>query len=106
MKKKKYKYQWILEADAMKQKERKKERKKERNEGIHKKNKKLSLNNTRQLKSNQGNKYFRSFIIYSGPFLRWIKEELRNMEYLKMKSGDYVQGLHSRDGINRLHVTR
>ena len=42
------------------------------------------------------------FIRYSGPFLKWTKEELKQV----MKEQGNCWALDARDDINRLYITR
>ena len=43
---------------------------------------------------------------YSGPFLNWTREELRNVDIRTRKLVSRYKALHPRDDIDRLYVTR
>ena len=43
---------------------------------------------------------------YSGPFLKWTREELKQMDQRTRKLMTIHKTLHSRDDIDRLHVSR
>ena len=43
---------------------------------------------------------------YSGPFLKWTREELQQIEQRIGKAITMHKALHPRDGVDRLHVSR
>ena len=43
---------------------------------------------------------------YSGPFLKWIRDELRQMDPRTRKLMTIHKALHPRDDVDRLHVPR
>ena len=45
-------------------------------------------------------------IIYSGPFLKWIRDELKKMDPRTRKLMIMHKALHPRDDVNRLYVSR
>ena len=45
-------------------------------------------------------------VIYSGPFLKWTSEELKQMDLRKRKLMSMYKALHPRDDVNRLYVSR
>ena len=47
-----------------------------------------------------------SFVWYSGPFLKWTREELRQMDQRTRKLMMMYKALHPIDDIDRLHVSR
>ena len=98
------KYLGIFEADTIKQGEMK-----------EKKNKKECLGRTRKLLKRK--LYDRNFIKrmntwgvllerYSGPFLKWTREELKQMDQRTRKLTTMHKGLHLRDDVNKLYVLR
>ena len=100
---KNYKYLGILEADTIKQGEMK--------EKIHKE----YLRRTRKLLETKLNS--RNFIKrintwavplvrYSGPFLKWTRDELKQMDQRTRKLMTIHKALHPRDDIDRLYVSR
>ncbi len=67
------------------------------------KNKKTSQNQALQQKSHQKNKHLSSPLIkYSGPFLKWMKEELRQMDQKNRKL--MTMALNPRD--DRIYMSR
>ena len=98
-----YKYLGILEADTIKQVEMKGKIRKE------------YLRGTRKLLETKLN--FRNFIKginplavplvrYSGPFLKWTRDELKQMDQRIRKLITMHKALHPRDNVDRLHVSR
>ena len=98
-----YKYLGILEADTIKQAEMK--------EKIHKE----YLRRTRKLLETKLNS--RNFIKginnwavplvrYSGPFLKWTRDELKQMDQRTRKLMTMHKVLHPRDDVDRLYVSR
>ena len=45
-------------------------------------------------------------VIYSGPFLKWTREELKQMDQRTRKLMTMHKALHPRDGVDRLYVSR
>ena len=45
-------------------------------------------------------------VSYSGPFLKWIREELKQMDQKTRKLMIMHKALHPRDDIDRLYVSR
>ena len=93
-----YKYLGILEADTIKQVEMK-----ERIQTEY-------LRRTRKLPetkvSSKGiNTWAVPLVRYSGPFLKWIKDELRQMDQTR-KLMTMHKALHPRDDADRLYVPR
>ena len=43
---------------------------------------------------------------YSGPFLKWTKDELRQMDQRRKKLMTMHKALHPREGVDRLYVFR
>ena len=98
-----YKYLGILEADTIKQVEMKDKIQKEclgRTRKLHET--KLSSRNlikginTRAV----------SLVRYSGPFLKWTRDELKQMDQRTRKLMTLHKALHPRDNIDRLYVLR
>ena len=47
-----------------------------------------------------------SFVRYSGLFLKWTREELRQMDQKTSKLMTMHKALHPRDNVNRLYASR
>ena len=45
-------------------------------------------------------------VIYSGPFLKWTKDERKQMDQRTRKLMTIYKALHPRDNVDRLYVTR
>ena len=91
-----YKY---LEADRIKQIEMKEKIKKE----YLKRNKKLlatKLYNTNFIKG------INTCAVTLGPFLKWTREELKEMDQRIRKHMTMYKALHPRDNVDRLYVSR
>ena len=74
---------------------------------IPQKNKKALRNQAQQQKSYQRNKYLsRPIIRYSGPFLKWTKEELRQIDQRTRKLMTMHKAVRPRDNRDRLYVKR
>ena len=43
---------------------------------------------------------------YSGPFLKWTREELKQMDQMTRKQMTMHKALHLRDDVDRLYVSR
>ena len=98
-----YKYLGILEADTIKQVEMKNK--------IHKEylRKTIKLLETRLSCRNliKGiNTWTVSLIRYSAPFLKWTRDELRQMDQRTRKLMTMHKALHPRDDMDRLYVPR
>ena len=98
-----YKYLGILEADTIKQVEMKEKIKKEYLRKIRK------LLDTKLCNRNliKGiNTRAVPLVRYSGPFLKWTKEELKQMDQRTRKVMTMHKALYPRDDIDRLYVSR
>ena len=98
-----YKYLGILEADNIKQAEMKGKVKKE----YLRRTRKLletKLNSRNLIKGI--NTWAVPIIRYSGPFLKWTKEELRQIDQRTRKLMTMHKALHPRDDKDRLYVSR
>ena len=89
-----YKYLGVLEADTIKQVE------------IKEKIQKENLRRTRKLLETKLNS--RNLIkgIYPGPFLKWTRDELKQMDQRTRKLMTRHKVLHPRDDVDRLYVSR
>ena len=102
-KKETYKYLAILEADTIKQVEVKEKIKKEYLRRTWK------LHETKQYSRSfiKGiNTWVVSLVIYSRPFLKWIREELKQMNQRTRKLMTMQKALHPRDDVDRLYLSR
>ena len=88
-----YKYLGILEADTIKQEEMKE------------KIKTKYLKRTRNLIKGI-NTWAVPLVRYSGPFLKWISVELKQMDQRTRKVMTLYQALHPRNNVDRLYVSR
>ena len=95
-----YKYLEILEANTIKQIEK------------FKKNISGELENYSRIKINSRNlikgrnTWAVPLVRYSGPFLKWTKDELRQMDQRTRKLMTMHKVLHPRDDVDRLYVPR
>ena len=98
-KKETYKYLGILEADSIKQQEMKE------------KLKKVYLRRARKLLETKLysrnivkgiNTWVVALVRYSGPFLKWIREELKQMDQRTRKLMSLHKALHPRDDVDKL----
>ena len=98
-----YKYLGILEADTIKQVEMKDKIQKE------------YLRRTRKLLETKPycrnlikgiNTWAVPLVKYSGPFLKWTRDELKQMDQRTRKLMTMHKALHPRDDIDRLYVSR
>ena len=96
--KKTYKYLVILQADTIKHAEMKENVKK-----IPKEKEKTAGNQSTPQKSHKKKKIF---VIYSGPFLKWTREEFQQMNLRTRNLTTMYIALHSRDDIDRWYVPR
>ena len=97
------KYLGILEADIIKQQEMKGKIKKENLRRARKllKKKLYSRNLVKGI-----NTWAVPLVRYSGLFLKWSQEELEQMDQRKRKLMTMHKVLYSRDGVDRLYVSR
>ena len=99
-----YKYLGILEADTIKQVQMKDKIRKEYLR-INTKLLETKLSSRNIIKGI--NTQVTPLVRYSGPFLKWTRDELKQMD---QKQENYVmtihQALHSRDDVDRLYVSR
>ena len=98
-----YKYSGILEADTIKQVEMKEKIKKEYLRRTRKllETKIYSRNLVKGI-----NNWAVPLIRYSEPFLKWIKEDLKQMDQRTRKLMIMHKALHPRDDVGRLYVSR
>ena len=98
-----YKYLGILEADTIKQAEMKEKIQKE------------YLRRTRELLETKlncknlikgMNTWTVPLVRYSGPFLKWTRDELKQMDQRTRKLMTMHKALHPRDDVDRLYVSR
>ena len=93
-----YKYLGILEADTIKQVQMKDTIRKE------------YLKRTRKLSSRNLIKGINTWAVplvrYSGPFLKWTREELKIMDERTRKLMTMHKALHPKDDVDRLYVSR
>ena len=98
-----YKYLGILEADTIKQAEMKEKIPKEylrRTRKLHE----TKLNCRNLIKGI--NTWAVPLIKYSGPFLKWTRDELKQMDQRTRKLMTTHKALHPRDDVDRLYVSR
>ena len=98
-----YKYLGILEADTIKQGERKNKIQKEY---LRRTSKLLETKISSRNPIKGINTWAVSLIRYSGPFLKWTRDELRNMDQRTRKLMTMHKALHPRDDVDRLYVPR
>ena len=98
-----YKYLGILEADTIKQVKMKDKIQKEYLRGTRKLlGTKLScINLIKGL-----NTWAVPLVRYSGPFLKWTRDELKQMDQRTRKLMTMHKALHHRDDVDRLYVSR
>ena len=98
-----YKYLGILETDTIKQVEMKE---KIQREYLRRTRKLLQtkLNSRNLIKGI--NTWAVPLVRYSGPFLKWIRNELKQMEQRTRKLMTMHKALHPRDDVDRLYVSR
>ena len=96
-----YKYLVILEVDAIKQMEMKEKIRKE------------YLRTRKPLETKLYSRLYKgintwafSLERYSGPFLNWTRNELRQIDQRTRKMMTKLKALHPRDDIDRLYMTR
>ena len=98
-----YKYLGILEADTIKQLEMKDTIRKE----YLRRTRKLLETKLPSRNLIKGiNTWAVPFVRYSGPFLRWTREELKPIDQRIRKLKTMHKALHPRDDVDRLYVSR
>ena len=98
-----YKYLGILEADTIKQVEMKEKIQKEYLRRTRKLlETKLSCRNLIK----RINTWAGALVRYSGPFLKWTRDELRQMDQRTRKQMTMHKALHPRDDVDRLYISR
>ena len=98
-----YKYLGILEADTIKQAERKEKIQKE----YLRRTRKLletKLNSRNLIKGI--NTWAAPLVRYSGPFLKWTRDKLKQMDQRTRKLMTMHKALHPRDNVARQYVSR
>ena len=98
-----YKYLGILEADAIKQVEMKEKIKKEY---LRRSRKLLEAKLSRRNLIKEINIWAVPLVRYSGPFVKWTREELKQMDQRKRKLMTMYKSLHPRDDVDRLYESR
>ena len=98
-----YKYLGILEADTIKQVQMKDMIRKEYFRRTRKlpETKHSSRNLIKGINTSAG-----PLVRYSGPFLKWTREELKQMDQRTRKLMTMYKALHPRDDVDRLYVSR
>ena len=98
-----YKYLRILVADTIKQEEMKEKIKKE----YFRRTRKLLETKLHSRNLIKGINIWAVLLVrYSGPFLKWTREELKQMEQRTGKLMTMYKALHPRDYVDRLYVSR
>ena len=98
-----YKYLGILEADTIKQVEMKD---KIRKEYLRRTRKLLETKLSSRNLIKGINTWTVTLIRYSGPFLKWTRDELKQMDQRTRKLMTIHKALHPRDDVDRLYVSR
>ena len=98
-----YKYLGILEADTIKQVEMKD---KIRNEYLRRTRKLLETKLSSRNLIKGMNTWAVPLIRYSGPFLKWTRDELKQMDQRTRQLMTMHKALHPRDDVDRLYVSR
>ena len=98
-----YKYLGILEADTIKQVEMKD---KIQNEYLRRTRKLLETKLSSRNLIKGINAWALPLVRYSGPFLKWTRDELRQMDQRTRKLMTMHKALHPRDDVDRLYVPR
>ena len=98
-----YKYLGILEGDTIKQVELKEKSNKEYLRGTRKllETKLCCINLIKRI-----NTCAVPLVSYSGPFLKWIREQPKQMDQRTRKLMTMYKALHPRDDVDRLYVSR
>ena len=98
-----YKYLGILEADTIKQVQMKDKIRKE----YHRRTRKLLETKLSSRNLIKGiNSWAVPLIRYSGSFLKWTRDELKQMDQRTRKLMTMHKALHPRDNVDRLYVSR
>ena len=97
-----YKYLGILETDTIKQVEMKNKIQKD----LRRTRKLLEIKLSSRNLIKGINTWAVLLIRYSGPFLKWTRDELRQMEQRTRKLMTIHKALHPRDDVDRLNVPR
>ena len=98
-----YKYLGILEVDTIKQVEMKD---KIRKEYLRRTRKLLETKLSSRNLIKGINTWAVSLVRYSGPFLKWTRDELKQMDQRTRKLMTMHKALHPRDDVDRLYVFR
>ena len=98
-----YKYLGILEADTIKQEEMKD---KIQNEYLRRTRKLLETKLSSRKLIKGINTWALLLVRYSGPFLKWTRDELRQMDQRTRKLMTMHKALHTRDDVDRQYVPR
>ena len=98
-----YKYLGILEADTIKQMEMKE---KIQNEYLRRTRKLLETKLNCKNLIKEINTWAVPLVRYSGPFLKWTRNELKQMAQRTRKLMTMHKALHPRDDVDRLYVSR
>ena len=98
-----YKYLGILEADTIKQVQMKDKIQKEY---FRRTRKLLEIKLSRRNLIKGINTWAVPLVRYSGPFLKWTKDELKQMDQRTRKLMTMHKALHPRDDVDRLYVSR
>ena len=98
-----YKYLGILEADTIKQVEMKD---KTRKEYLRRTRKLLETKLSSRNLIKRINTWFVPLIRFLGPFLKWTRDELKQMDQRTRKLMTMHKALHPRDDVDRLYVSR
>ena len=98
-----YKYLGILEADTIKQVEMKDKIQKEY---LRRTRKLLETKLSRRNLIKGINTWAVPLVRYSGPFLKWTRDELKQMDRRTRNIMTMHKVLHSRDDVDRLYVSR
>ena len=98
-----YKYLGILEADTIKQVEMKDKIQKEY---LRRTRQLLETKLTRRDLIKGINTWAIPLVRYSGPFLKWTRDELKQMNQKTRKLVTMHKTLHPRDDVDRLYVSR
>ena len=98
-----YKYSGILETDTIKQEEMKDKIQKEY---VRRARKLLETKLSSRILIKGINTWAVSFIRYSGPYMKWTREELKQTDQRTRKLMTTHKALHPRDDVDRLSVSR
>ena len=98
-----YKYLGILEADTIKQVEMKD---KIRKEYLRRTRKILETKLSSRNLMKEINTWAVPLVRYSGPFLKWTRDELKQMDQRTRKLMTMHKALHPKDDVDRLYLSR